>query len=230
VIRSAEIAASEKTPGPRGAAPRGALRAVLHALILFHLAAVVGWSFTTAESPAPLNKLVRARFRHYMMSLGLTQGWNMFANPPMSNIYLDAAVTLQDGSQMTWPFPRMGELGYFERYRKERYRKWAVEHVWASGNMDARVAEAAARFAARQVERPGNEARRVELVRYREQIDSPKRGPLRPYRQPATTWDRLVFYTWTPEGGGVVTTQPASAPATAPATSPAPAELPREAP
>lgn len=131
-----------------------------------------------------------------MLPTGLWQAWNMFApNPAMSNVYLEAQVTLSDGSRATWKFPRMAELGYFDRYRMERYRKWGTERVWSAGNADPRVMEAAARFAARQVARQENPATAVELVRYRVQIASPKRGQIRPHRDEPRAWDRLVFYT-----------------------------------
>jgi hypothetical protein len=140
----------------------------------------------------------------------------MFApNPVMANVYLEADVTLRDGSHVTWPFPRADRMGYFERYRRERYRKWATERVWAGGKVNPGVAQAAARFAARQVERPGNPAASVDLVRYQALIDPPKRKPLPHYREEPGAWDRLVFYTWTPQGGRV-TTAPATAPAAPP--------------
>jgi hypothetical protein len=206
----------------RGIGSRGLKRVLLHAFVFFHLAAIVSWSFSTGASSAPLDKLVRSRFRHYVLPLGLWQGWDMFMRQPMSNVYLEAEVTLADGSRVTWPFPRMDQMNYFDRYRKERYRKWATERLWAGGRVDRRVAEAAAHFVARQVERPGNEARRVQLVRYRQQIPSPKRGQIRPYRQQPLleAWERLVFYTWTPGGGGILTTQPATAPAAGGASAP----------
>jgi hypothetical protein len=201
VQRSAETPAAPIAEPAAYYAPRGLRRAVIHAFVLFHLAAVTAWSFTSTESKAPVDRAVRSAFGWYMFPTGLWQAWNMFApNPGMSNVYVEAEVTLRDGSTATWRFPRMDELGYFERYRVERYRKWGNERVFAGGKPDPVIAADAARFAARQVERPGNPATRVELARYRAQIPSPRRGGLAPHDQPVLEWDRKVFFTLEPGG------------------------------
>jgi hypothetical protein len=135
----------------------------------------------------------------------------MFApNPWMSNDYVEAEVTFREGSRATWPFPRVDRLGYFARYRMERYRKWGNERVWAAGSGDPLLAEAAARFAARQVGRRGGTVERVDLVRYRAPIPSPRGKSLVPHDATPQAWDRQVFFTWRPAG-----------PSTAPATTPA---------
>jgi hypothetical protein len=213
------MSVSAKTEAAPANAPWGLKRAVLHALILFHLAAVACWSFSTIDSRMPLNQMLRSRLGWYVWPTGFWQAWDMFApNPATANVYLEADVTLADGSHVTWEFPRADRMGYFERYRKERYRKWATERVWAHGSVNPRIAQAAAKYAARQVERPGNPARRVELVRYHSPIGRPGRPPLPHYRDPPTVWDRHVFFAWAPETGGVVTTAPAAPPS---ATQPA---------
>jgi hypothetical protein len=211
------MSVSAKTEAAPANAPWGLKRAVLHALILFHLAAVACWSFSTIDSRMPLNQMLRSRLGWYVWPTGFWQAWDMFApNPVVANIYLEADVTLSDGSHVTWEFPRADRMGYFERYRKERYRKWATERVWSQGRVNPRIAQAAAEYAARQVERPGNPVRRVELVRYQSLIDPPRRAPLPHYRKPPSAWDRLVFFTWTPGAGGVVTVAPSTAPSSQP--------------
>jgi hypothetical protein len=190
----------------------------LHALILFHVAAVACWSFSTNDPRMPLNRMLRSRLGRYVWPTGFWQAWDMFApNPVVANVYLEGEVTLADGSRVTWPFPRADRMGYFERYRRERFRKWGTQRVWAGGKVDPAVAQAAAAYAARQVARPENPARRVELVRYLAPIDLPKGKPLPHYRDPPRQYERLVFYTWTPDAGGTLTAAPATAPsATAP--------------
>lgn len=199
--RSAQTPAAPIPEAAIPCGPRGLRRTLIHAFVAFHLVAVAAWSFTSSGSKSPVDRAVRAAFGWYMFPTGLWQAWNMFApNPGMSNVYLEAEVTLRDGTRATWKFPRMDELGYFERYRVERYRKWGNERVWAGANPDPVIAADAARFAARQVERPDNPATKVELVRYRAQIPSPKRGGLIPHDQPVREWDRRVFFTLEPGG------------------------------
>ena len=194
--RSAEIPSPSTAESAARYAPQGLRRAVIHTFVLFHVTAIAAWSFMSTESKSPVDRTIRSAFGWYLFPTGLWQAWNMFApNPGMSNVYLEAEVTLRDGSRATWKFPRMDELTYVQRYRLERYRKWGNERVWAGGNPDPVIAADAARFAARQVERAGNPAIKVELVRYRAQIPSPKRGGLAPHDQPVPEWDRKVFFT-----------------------------------
>jgi hypothetical protein len=203
-------------PGPPRKPSRIPLRkAAIHAFILFHLAAVVCWSFSSTHADAPLSRAVRARLSPYMVPALFSQQWDMFTNPPVSNNYLEAEVTFADGGHATWAFPRLDQGGYFQRYCNERYRKWATERVLEGGKPIPLVAEAAARYAARQVERPGNPAQKVELIRYRSQIPPPRRGQMRPHAEGPRDWERQFLYGCEFDPGGRTTriwaaTQPAS--------------------
>lgn len=169
---------------------------LIHAFVLFHLAAAVVWAFTDSPPRTKLERAARGRFAFYMFPTGLWQAWDMFApNPALANVYLEAEVTFRDGSRTMWKFPRMEQLGYWERYRKERYRKWANERVASAGEGPggALLCNAAARFAARQVERPDNPAVSVNLVRYRAEIPPPSRQQLA--RPSAREWERETIYT-----------------------------------
>ena len=152
-----------------------------------------------------MDRLIRARVGRYILSAGLWHTWDMFANAPISNNYLEAEVTFADDSRATWPFPRVDRLPYFQRYRSERYRKWVTESVVAAGNPAPVVAEAAAQFAARQVERPGNPPRKVELIRYRSQTPPPRRGQLQPHAEGPRDWERQLLYTCEFDGSGRMT-------------------------
>jgi hypothetical protein len=62
---------------------------------------------------------------YYLYSTGFWQYWNMFSpNPANVDVYLDALVTYQDGTQVVFEYPVMQKLSVFERYFKERYRKF----------------------------------------------------------------------------------------------------------
>lgn len=63
--------------------------------------------------------------RYYLYTTGFWQYWNMFSpNPANVDVWLDAVVTYQDGTQMVFEYPSMQKLGLFERYFKERFRKF----------------------------------------------------------------------------------------------------------
>ena len=197
----------------------------LHAFVLFHLAAVVGWAFTPEAPGTKFERAVRNRFAFYMLPTGLWQSWDMFApNPAMANVYLEAEVTMRDGSRTTWRFPRMEQLGYWQRFRKERYRKWAHERIATTGEgpADPMLCDAAARLAARQVGRPENPPAVVELVRYRAAIPPPSRQELA--RPSAPAWERETIHTCrldAPAPGASAPATGPSAPDTGPSAAPA---------
>src|SRR5579871_6301629 len=97
---------------------------------------VVQLAFIMAQAIPPQFFLVRALGGEKLMScikesmtpfashVGLLETWAMFApDPGRQNAYLDAEITFRDGRKHVWTFPQMQELGYAERYAKERYRK-----------------------------------------------------------------------------------------------------------
>lgn len=181
---------AKKTEGVWG---RRLGRPVIRLFVCFHVVAVASWALTSPTSTAPLGRMVRTRLGPYMEATALRQQWSMFApNPLMENVRLEAEVSFQDGARTTWRFPRVQEMGYFERYRAERHRKWASERV-AAGRPPTIVLDAAAQYVARQVAPPGNPPRKVELVRYLARIPSPNRAFYKRAQLPLDG-ERQVFY------------------------------------
>ena len=85
---------------------------------------------TALHGKTLLTKL-RDGLSRYATVLGLRQDWMMFApNPMRENTFIDAEITYRSGRKSIWTFPQMQELGYAERYAKERYRKFANERLW----------------------------------------------------------------------------------------------------
>lgn len=99
------------------------LRGAITAFIFFHLIAIACWSFPFTFSPV---ENIKEFTRPYMIWAGLFQSWDFFApNPKRTDSYVEAVVITQGHRQQVWAFPRMEQLGYFDRYREERYRKFA---------------------------------------------------------------------------------------------------------
>ena len=124
----------------------------------------------------------------------------MFApNPMRENTYIDAEITYQDGRKHIWTFPQMQELGYGERYAKERYRKFANERLWVKEN--SMIWPDAARFIARLNRNPSDPPRIVKLAHYRCVIPwAPPEG-----EEPAPErWEREVFFTYTVKPGDLL--------------------------
>lgn len=97
------------------------MKILVNVFIIFHLLAISLWSLPQSLFRSKLCQ----PFVPYMMWSALWQSWDMFSPNPMSaNIHMDAVFVFKDGSMKTWDAPRMERLGYWQRYRQERYRKW----------------------------------------------------------------------------------------------------------
>jgi len=95
----------------------------INVFILFHLVAISCVALPVDFAPV---EMVRDLVRPYFLWAGLFQRWDMFApDPPAVNSYIRTVVIGQDRHMHVWSFPRMEELGFGERYRKERYRKFS---------------------------------------------------------------------------------------------------------
>lgn len=86
----------------------------------------------------------------YVIFSGTWQYWDMFApNPANTDIWLDAVVTYEDGTEEIFHYPRMKELPLVKKYFMERYRKyterlspdireykWPQTAYWVAAKMD----------------------------------------------------------------------------------------------
>ena len=99
------------------------LQGVISAFILFHVVAIFCWAVPLSSPPI---LAVRQLIRPYMVWSGLFQSWDTFAPSPVSsNTFVKAIAMSQSGDVHVWGFPRMEQLSYSQRYREERYRKFA---------------------------------------------------------------------------------------------------------
>jgi hypothetical protein len=106
------------------------------------------------------------------MFFGLWQTWKVFAPDPKDwNVYMSAIITLQDGTTKTWEFPRMEKLGFWERMKQERFRKWANDSV--NDEKNSVVWFDTARYIARQNYDPSNPPVAVTIVRNNSWIQPP---------------------------------------------------------
>ncbi|MCU1298711.1 MAG: hypothetical protein JWO91_2989 [Acidobacteriaceae bacterium] len=95
----------------------------INAFLIFHILAITCWC---VPINSPLVAFCKDRVRPYFLWSGLFQAWDMFSPiPKAANTCIEATVVYKDGSRTTWTFPRMEQLSLFERYFKERYRKFA---------------------------------------------------------------------------------------------------------
>lgn len=141
------------------------------AFILVHLYIIVFWGLPGSRFRAYMVQPVQ----NYVLKSGLWHSWDMFSPDPLAmNYRIHAQVFFQDGSLKIWEFPRMEKLGYFERYRKERYRKWR-ERVRQDSY--SAIWDDTARYIARLHNSATNRPVRVVLVRQWEGIPAPQFEP-----------------------------------------------------
>ncbi len=182
---------SRNQPAQPGSASAGNWkRKAVTAFLVFHLVAITCWCL-------PVNSLVPGRVkevvRPYMLWAGLFQAWDMFAPEPSKlNLYVEARITFRDGQTRVWKFPRMQELGFVERYIKERYRKFATERLRVDEN--AALWPDAARYIARVNNNPANPPVVVELER--SWFEIPPEGWNLPEQ-----WNHFVFYRYPVRAG-----------------------------
>lgn len=169
-----------------GAVPDKLRRRLVSAFIAFNLFAITCWC---VPLQSPLLSRIRSGMLPYMRWIGLFQSWDMFApNPSNLNNYVGALVKFRDGSSRLWNFPRMENLGYVDRYFKERYRKYANDNLRLDA--DSALWPDAARYIARVNNQPSNPPVQVSLIRYWSVIPPP--GPYGEYTE--GPWQQFVFY------------------------------------
>jgi hypothetical protein len=140
---------------------KGFGQGAISAFIFFHLIAILCWTIPT---DSPLVAGMRGLVGPYMQWAGLSQSWDTFApNPKAVNSYIKAVVITKHGHMHVFAFPRMEQLGFGERYGKERYRKFA-ENLVVAGN--AAVWPDIARHVARLYTNPADPPDKVVLVQF----------------------------------------------------------------
>jgi hypothetical protein len=156
---------------------QGTKRGLITLFMLFHMIAFALWS--APLDFFPINS-VRQFIGPYMRWSGLFQAWDMFApDPSRLNGYLYATITFKNGQQRRWVQPRLYQMGYLERYQKERYRKFMEEHLWLDAQSE--LWPDAARHLARMFDSdPSNPPAVVRLTRHWSFISVP--GPNGEYR------------------------------------------------
>ncbi len=178
-----------ESPEPRTKARTVAYLFVVNLFIVFHLAAFFAWCL-------PIQSLIVTNFKNrikpYMLASSLFQSWDMFAPDPLRlNLRVDAEITFRDGQTRSWAFPQMNELGFVDRYFKERYRKYSTEYLRADGYEGLRPD--AARYLARLHNDPSNPPVKVTLFRSWSEMQRPgKDGSFH-----SDPWTRVSFFTYT---------------------------------
>jgi hypothetical protein len=113
----------------------------------FHCLAIFLCQF---PGSSPVRQALAKPFWGYIRMFKMGQNWAMFApEPSRMNAFVRAEVKFKDGSIGFFDLPRLSQLGLFERYFRERYRKWAIDNL--RSDSQKQHWPASARFVARQI-------------------------------------------------------------------------------
>lgn len=146
---------------PKPAEGKAFLQGAISVFILFHLVAIICWAMPVNS---PLFAVVNEMTRPYLLWTGLFQSWDMFAPDPIkTNTYVKAVVITQNHHVHVWSFPRMDQLGFGQRYQKERYRKF-VEDMLREQN--AALLPDVVKHIARFYNDPADPPQKVLLIKF----------------------------------------------------------------
>jgi hypothetical protein len=129
-----------------------------------------------------------------LLLLGLWQSWDMFSPDPRTvDICVELRCTNRDGTSDRRMLSDMVAMGYYERWQKDRWRKYFNDHL----RLDDRRAlwQPFAEYAARRLREEGHDPAAIELVRWWRPCDPAVRPDLRAdVRQ--MPWKSYVFHRW----------------------------------
>lgn len=117
--------------------PRRTVSIFIKIAVIFHALSITIWALPNPpDEPRTIKgsdwilfynqRYLKESFvKHYLIWSGTWQYWDMFSpNPSNRDIWIDAVVTYDNGEVLRYRYPRMYELNLFEKYLKERYRKY----------------------------------------------------------------------------------------------------------
>jgi len=155
---------------------RTVCKIVVSVCLLWHIYAVAMWNLPNTTPLITPRISDDSVVRKYMVASGFMQGWGMFAPDPYSlDVYVEAQIHYADGTTRSWEFPRMAKMSTWEKYGKERWRKYTeVAHQDAYSFLWPVMAH----YAARENNLyPGNPPVSVALVRHFRLVRAPDQEP-----------------------------------------------------
>ncbi len=156
--------------------------------------ALVAFSWTMPAGLFPPKPAIDQVAEGPLLLLGLWQSWDMFSPDPRTvDICVELRCTNRDGTSDRRMLSDMVAMGYYERWQKDRWRKYFNDHL----RLDDRRAlwQPFAEYAARRLREEGHDPAAIELVRWWRPCDPAVRPDLRAdVRQ--MPWKSYVFHRW----------------------------------
>jgi len=180
------------TVTPPAALLQGILRRWPTILVVGYAVAAFSWTMPASLFP-PKPIIDRVAVGPFLL-LGLWQSWDMFSPDPRTiDICVELRCINRDGTSDRRMLSDMVAMGYYERWQKDRWRKYFNDHL----RLDDEHAlwQPFAEYAARRLREEGHDPAAIELVRWWRPCDPAIRPDLRAdVRQ--TPWQNYVFHRW----------------------------------
>jgi hypothetical protein len=186
-VRSASAAAAPP-PGP----PPSLARRWPTILVAAYAIAAFSWSMPDGWFPA--KAVIDRVAAGPMLLFGLWQAWDMFSPDPRGeDICVEVRFVDRDGTTDRRMLTDMVAMGYLERWRKDRWRKYCNDHL----RLDAARAlwQPFAEFAVRRLREEGHDPAVVDLVRWWRPCEPALRPELRADVR-RTPWQSHAFHRW----------------------------------
>ena len=155
---------------------------------------LAAFSWTMPVSLFPPKPIIDQVARGPVLLLGLWQAWDMFSpDPRTTDICVEMRCTNRDGTSDRRMLSDMVAMGFYERWQKDRWRKYFNDHLRLD---DERILwQPFAEYAVRRLREEGDDPTVIELVRWWRPCDPSIRPELRADVR-LTPWQSYVFHRW----------------------------------
>lgn len=161
-------------------------------LVAVYALAAFSWTMPAGLFPpkAFIDRLAAGPF----MAIGLWQSWDMFSPDPRAmDICVEVRLTNRDGTGDRRMLTDMVAMGFFERWQKDRWRKYFNDHLRLDD--ERHLWQPFAEYAVRRFREEGVDPASVELVRWwrpcRPVVGPDLRADVR-----QDPWQNYVFHRW----------------------------------
>jgi hypothetical protein len=159
---------------------------------------IAAFSWTVPPEKLTSKPTIDAISKPFMVFFSLWQAWDMFApNPRSEDIWVEVVFTDKEGRHKRWPLTKMIDMPYYERWQKERWRKFFNDHMRVDS--ESNLWQPFAEFAVRLLRDQGETPVKLDYVRWWRAAVIPVSPELRADVR-TDKWNSYTFFTWNVPG------------------------------
>ena len=161
-------------------------------LLTSYTVAALSWSMPPGSMPG--KRWIDAGVAPFMIGLNLWQSWDMFApNPRSEDIWVGVSYETLEGPSGEVRVTKMIEMSYFQRWQRERWRKYFNDHLRTDAKSLLWLPYA--EYLKKEIQTEGYNPSKIELTRWWRTTGKPVRSDLRADVR-KTPWNSYTFYRW----------------------------------